>query len=73
MIHYTFNGVDLLNAFPPLLLLLMQHVPASYPKDFPLPSACTDIFKVCVEYLDQETKVWLHVDPATIHLPSMVS
>lgn len=55
------------------LISLLQHVPAEYPRDFPLPSASTDLLKVYVEYIDLETKVWLRVDPATVHLPSMVS
>ena len=48
-------------------------MPVEYPRDFPLPSASTDLLKVYVEYIDLETKVWLRVDPATVHLPSMVS
>ena len=51
----------------------MQHVPAHYPRDFPLPSASTDLLKIYVEYLDHETKVWLRVAPATVHIPAMVS
>ena len=43
------------------------------PRDFPLPSLCTDVLSVHVEYVASETKVRLHVDPLSVHVPSMVS
>lgn len=51
----------------------MQHLPEGYPRDFPLPSAHTDMLDVYVEYYGNETRVRLQVDPFTAHLPTLVS
>ena len=56
-----------------LLPLPSQHLPEGYPRDFPLPTACTSLFSVYVEYVGHETTVRLHVDPLTVQVPSMVS
>lgn len=56
-----------------LLPLPSQHLPEGYPRDFPLPTACTSLFSVDVVYVGHETTVRLHVDPLTVQLPSMVS
>ena len=56
-----------------LYMFFVQHLPEGYPRDFPLPSGRTDLFSVHVDYVAHETRVLLHVDPVTVHLPSMVS
>ena len=53
--------------------LLSQHLPEGYPRDFPLPTACTSLFSVQVVYVGHETTVRLHVDPLTVQVPSVVS
>ena len=55
------------------LFCLMQHLPAGYPRDFPLPSAHTDMLDIYVEYRGNETTVRMRVEPFTVHLPTLVS
>jgi len=50
-----------------------QHLPEGYPRDFPLPTACTSLFSVCVAYVGHETTVQLHIEPFTVQVASMVS
>lgn len=41
------------------------------PRNFPLPSLCTDVLRVQVDYVAAETNVCLHVDPLSVHVPSI--
>ena len=52
--------------------LLRQHLAQNYPQNFPLPSACSDLFSIIVNYSEHETTVRLYLDSVTVHLPSMV-
>ena len=41
------------------------------PVNFPLPSLCTDELSIMVDYTSSDTKVRLHVDPLSVHVPSV--
>ena len=56
-----------------MMLLILQDLAKEAAMDFPLPSLCTDIFSVQVQYVSSETRVQLHVDPLSVHVPSLVS
>lgn len=55
------------------VLLLLQDLTKEAARDFPLPSLCSDVISVELAYVALETKVWLHVDPLSVHVPSVVS
>ena len=41
------------------------------PGNFPLPSLCTDVLRVDVDYSTLDTIVRVHVDPLSVHVPSL--
>ena len=41
------------------------------PQNFPMPSLCTDVLRIQVDYVAMDTVVYLHVDPISVHVPSV--
>lgn len=52
---------------------LPQYPGPGQPLDAALPSACTAELAVHVDYTASDTKVYLHISPFTVHIPSWVS
>ncbi len=46
-------------------------VSKSCPGNFPLPSLCTDMLRVDVDYVASDTIVCVRVDPISVHVPSI--
>jgi hypothetical protein len=65
-IFVDFRVHNLIAEFP-------THLPEGYPLDFPLPSAFSSELSVLLDYVGRETKVRVHLEPLTLHLPSTVS